>query len=162
MSLTNPLKKPPEGGFFNCAKQLLSSRSGWCSSRSVSSGHSSRSRCVSSRSGSWCSHGSWCRSRSRLFFFTASSQGSSSDHSCQNERFVHDELPKGLKKRFPEIVSAENCIDQANRLEPTSLSFGLYDEFNLHQILSVHRQAHVCYKPSVEAGKPGALLRSHS
>jgi hypothetical protein len=60
------------------------------SSGSSSSIGTSSASVFDSFSNSWSSHRSWLSSyRSCLFFFTTSSECSSSDHGCQNDRFVH-------------------------------------------------------------------------
>ena len=79
-------------------------RSGSSSSGSGGSGSSVRSSSSGCRCGSSSGCGSW--GRCRLFFFTASSQGSGSDHGGQNEGLVHVNLPIGLTKQLPEIVIA--------------------------------------------------------
>ncbi len=83
-----------------------SSRCSSSSSRSSSFNHSS--------SGGWrssCGSGCWCRS---FFFLAASSQGSSSDHSDQNERFVHLKYPvkkDNFRKLFLQLPTKTKQTD---------------------------------------------------
>ena len=91
------------------ANSLLAGSSSGCRSGSSGGGSGGSGSSVrSSSSGCRCGSSSGCGSwgRCRLFFFTASSQGSGSDHGGQNEGLVHVNIPIGLTKQLPEIVIA--------------------------------------------------------
>jgi len=126
-------KKPPAKVAFYFSEELLLGRLS-SSGSSGGSGSSSRSRSVSSRSGSSSRSSDGSRSGS-FFFFATSGQSSSSDHGCQNESFVHVELPEGLKT-ISGNCQRRDCIDQVERIAHAPLSLGLYGEISTKQIFS--------------------------
>lgn len=108
---------------------LLAGSSSRCRSGSGGSGSSSSSGSVRScSSGCRCGSSSGCGSwgRCRLFFFTASSQGSGSDHGGQNEGLVHMNLPFELTKNFRKLSLRPGRKDQAKRTRAVLPSPKLY------------------------------------